>query len=382
MRPSLRSCSTVSLPPSSASARASSTALPMADEPQMKTQPDIFSTQCFTDIFCSPIAFCTYLLSLPSPGLEKAVCSIVRGRLGPTCMRARAAHAFVVSFTEPLISSLKSQSSSGWRQPKKSAAGACWVPRLSSSQKPLNGATPAPEPIMTTGTSFSGRWKGEARCLARTSSPAFSRVASQREQRPKKRLESTAGSAASLGMHPMSWSCVSVLPPSGRMWLVRLTQRVIFVGAALGDDAIVNSRGFCRGQCRRNSCRSRPATPSRLQNSCILQHRGAACSNFSASASARSFTTCSAAWPVSFGCMAWSIFFVGARPRSQYRERAWPIVHGVGKGRLIFALDGPSAGRKVMTLLASAGFSPRRAMQASTSAGSLSGSTERVPPSA
>mmetsp|Transcript_48328 Transcript_48328/g.142618 ORF Transcript_48328/g.142618 Transcript_48328/m.142618 type:complete len:238 (+) Transcript_48328:781-1494(+) len=237
---------------------------------------------------------------------------------------------------------------------------------------------------MTTGTSFSGRWKGEGRCLARTSSPAFSRVASQEEAWPKKRLESSAGSFVSLGRQPMSRSCCSVLPPSGRPWLVRLTQRVILVGAALGDDAIVNSRAFCRGQFRRKASRApgRLVTPSRLQNSCILQQRGEACSSFSASASARIFATCSAAWPSSFGCMAWSIFFEGVRARSQYRERAWPSVHGVGKGRLIFACDGPSFGEKVMAIFRSAGFTPRRAMQASTSAGSLSGSTESVPPSA
>mmetsp|Transcript_57322 Transcript_57322/g.148943 ORF Transcript_57322/g.148943 Transcript_57322/m.148943 type:complete len:318 (-) Transcript_57322:701-1654(-) len=317
MRPSLRNDSTASLPPSRTSDRASSTPLPMAVEPHTKTYPDIFWIQCFTDVAFSRTWSCTYFFCLPSPGREKAVKRHVRGFLGPAaCTRWSAAQPAACFLTAAFISSLKSQSSSGCRQPKKRAAGAACFPRRSSSQNPRKGATPAPAPTMITGTSFSGRWKAEGRNLASTVVPGFILVVMKPEQLPKKRgrLSGTAPSAR----HPMALSCSASCERAPGSWLVRLTHSAILSGNALGDEAIVNSRAFCRGQCSRNSLASMEAMPSMDQNSCMRQQSGAAPSALTASASASSLPSLSrAAGSLSVGCTADSIFLVGARARSQ-----------------------------------------------------------------
>mmetsp|Transcript_83492 Transcript_83492/g.249058 ORF Transcript_83492/g.249058 Transcript_83492/m.249058 type:complete len:234 (+) Transcript_83492:402-1103(+) len=233
-------------------------------------------------------------------------------------MRARAEQP-APSFTAPVISSRNSQSCSGFLQPKNSAAGALRAPLFSSSQKPLKGAMPAPEPTMMMGMSFSGNRRAEDRCLAKTTSPAFSLAVSHREHMPKKRLR-LLGRAASAGRQPAALSCCTTGPESGISWLVRLTQRVMRSGVAFGEEAMVNSLAFCLGQCKRKSLMLMPPadTPNKLQNSDILRQSAEACSNFRASASARSLATRSCAeGSFSLGCKAVSIFLVGARPRSQ-----------------------------------------------------------------
>jgi len=145
---------------------------------------------------------------------------------------------------------------------------------------------------------------------------------------------------------------------------------------------MVNSRGFCLGQWSRKSLRLMPPaeTPSSFQNSGILRQSAEACSSFNASGSARSLPRCSlAAVSFSFGCSAASIFLVGALPRSQYLARASRMVQGVGKGFLTFT-PLPSAATKVTNLARSASTRPKNGSMAATSAGSLSGSMESVPP--
>mmetsp|Transcript_9453 Transcript_9453/g.27317 ORF Transcript_9453/g.27317 Transcript_9453/m.27317 type:complete len:216 (+) Transcript_9453:1006-1653(+) len=169
---------------------------------------------------------------------------------------------------------------------------------------------------------------------------------------------------------------------SGSSWLVRLTHKVMRCGVALGDEAMVNSRGFCRGQCSKKSSGSMVFTPSIAQNSCILQHNLAPCNTFSASTSASSLATQSrAACSLNFGCRAVSIFFVGARVKSQYFDKASPNVHGVGNGRLMVVPCAlPAGGTNVIHLLRSAGVKPINCTAASTSAGSFSGNKLKVPP--
>mmetsp|Transcript_69445 Transcript_69445/g.194756 ORF Transcript_69445/g.194756 Transcript_69445/m.194756 type:complete len:213 (+) Transcript_69445:997-1635(+) len=170
---------------------------------------------------------------------------------------------------------------------------------------------------------------------------------------------------------------------SGSSWLERLTHKVIFEGEAFGEEAMVNSRGFCRGQCSRNSTGAMALTPSMAQNSHILQHSCDPCNSFSASGSAISFPMHSrAAGSSIFGCSAINIFFVGARAKSQYLAKASPKVHGVGKGCLMAVPGGFSAvGCRVIHMPKCAGVKPMSFTAASTSAGSFSGSRLSVPPS-
>mmetsp|Transcript_493 Transcript_493/g.1027 ORF Transcript_493/g.1027 Transcript_493/m.1027 type:complete len:235 (+) Transcript_493:748-1452(+) len=232
---------------------------------------------------------------------------------------------------------------------------------------------------MITGTSLAGRWNAEVWCFASKVSPAFSLVVIHREHIPKKRFRSAKLLGRAVVAMPFSFKAACKGAMSGISWLDRLTQIDSCFWDALGDDAMVNSRTFCLGHSSRKVPRSKPLMSSSWKNSGILQQTGAAWRRFSSSASPNSSLTRSRALSsLIFGSSSCSILFVGALPKSQYRPKASATVHGVGNG--FFSLLAPVSGKKVMALVRSLVLIPRMASIAFTSAGSFSGSTDRVPP--